>query len=440
MTPTQLSRRDFLDAAVATTAAGMLASGLAETAAFAQPAECRSDELPRVAAINSIYRLRSHAYHIAGRFIHGYSREGVHHQPPFKLVRMYNDQYPADDLGRAVCKQHGIELCRTPAEALGGERGLDVDAVLLIVEHGDYPLNDRGQILYPRYELFEQVMQVFRTSGRSVPVFCDKHLSYDHRSAAKMVAASREMGFGLMAGSSLPVTWRRPELEPPLETAFTEGLVAFGYDRGPAEIYLFHALECLQCLLERRRGGETGVRSVTCLQGDAVWQAADQGRWSWKLLEAALACNPSNNYGRPRENVSKPQAILVEYRDGARGTVLNLIEQVSDFSFAGSVAGDSARPRNQALGEGLTTLSTAFVLPNPPGAKFFDPLTFNIEKFFAAGRPPYPVERTLLTSTVLDWALRSFADGSRRVEDPSLDVRYQPPADSGFFRGRFTDV
>jgi hypothetical protein len=424
MTAIQFTRRDFLDTTAAT-AAGMLASTLPEDLVLAQQAERKPGDLPRVAAINSIYRLRSHAYHIAGRFIHGYSREGVHHQPPFRLVRMYNDQYPADDLGRAVCKQHGIELCGTAAEALGGER-LDVDAVLLIVEHGDYPLNDRGQILYPRYELFEQVLQVFRNSGRGVPVFCDKHLSYDYVSAAKMVAASREMGFGLMAGSTLPVTWRRPELEPPLETAFTEGLIAFGYDRGPAEIYLFHALECLQCMLERRRGGETGVRSVTCLQGDAVWQAADQGRWSWKLLDAALACNPSNNYGRPRDNVSKPQAILVEYRDGTRGAVLNLIEQVSDFSFAGRVGGE--------------TLTTAFVLPNPPGAKFFDPLTFNIEKFFAAGKPPYPVERTLLTSTVLDWALRSLADGSRRIDDPSLDIHYQPPADSGFFRGRFTDV
>lgn len=171
-----------------------------------------------------------------------------------------------------------------------------------------------------------------------------------------------------------------------------------------------------------------------------MWQAADQGRWSWKLLDAALARNPSNNYGRPRENVSKPQAILIEYRDGTRGTVLNLIEQVSDFSFAGSVAGVSPRPRTQGLGETPTTLSTAFYLPNPPGAKFFDPLTANIEKLFTTGKSPYPVERTLLTSTVLDWALRSLADGSRKVEDPSLDVHYQPPTDSGFFRGRFTDV
>lgn len=423
-----LSRRKFIDESLAGIAASVVAGAVSRPAAAGEPGTAKPEKRPRVAAINSIYRLRSHAYHIAGRFIYGYTREGVHHQPPFALVRMYNDQSPRDDLGPEVCRRHNIELCRTPAAALGGAGGLDVDAVLLIVEHGDYPLNERGQILYPRYELFHEVVKVFRASGRSVPVFVDKHLSYDYAQAAKMVAVSRELGFPLMAGSSLPVTWRRPEIEPALGTPFREGLVAFGYDRGSAEIYLFHALECLQCMLERRRGGETGVKSVTCLQGDAVWKAGDAGLWSWKLLEAALARNPSNNYGRPRENVKKPQAILIEYRDGTRGAVLNLIEQVSEFSFAGQAA-QTSEP-----------LAFAFILPQPPGARFFDPLTFNIERLFSTGKSPYPVERTLLTSTVLDWALRSQQEHSRKMDDASLGISYSPPADSGFFRGRYTDA
>lgn len=383
---------------------------------------------PRVAAINSIYRFRSHAYHIAGRFLHGYQLEGKLHQPPFELARMMNHQSPPDDLGPEVCAKHGVQLCTTVAEALGGEGALDVDAVLLIIEHGDYPLNEFGQIQYPRYELFEEIVRVFRASGRSAPVFVDKHLSYDHRQAARMVQTARDVKFGLMAGSSLPVTWRRPELDPPLGTRFREGLVAFGYDRGPAEIYLFHALETLQTLLERRAGGETGVKSVTALQGNAVWRAGDEGHWSWDLLEAALQRNPSRNYGQVREQVRNPQAILLEYRDGTRGAVLNLIEAVSEFSFAGRVA-DRTQP-----------LSTWFVLPPPPGARFFDGLTLNIERFFATGRPPYPVERTLLTSTALDLGLRSLHDGGTPVTSPALDIRYQAPADDGHMRGRFTDA
>ena len=422
-TPLSLSRRDFLSASTATLLGGTLLAA-DESAATKLPTTRR----PRVAAINSIYRLRSHAYHIAGRFIHGYTRNGFHHQPPFDLVRMWNHQQPKDDLGPSVCQTHHIELTKTISEALGAKNGLDVDAVLLIIEHGDYPVNERGQVLYPRHEFFEQIVDVFRQAGRSVPVFVDKHLSYDHRLAARMVSTAREMKFGLMAGSSLPVTWRRPEIEPPLGTKFEEAVVCFGFDRGTVEIYLFHALEVLQCLLERRAGGETGVKSVQFLEGPAVWKAGDEGRWSWRLLEAALSRCASRNTGPIRENVLQPQAVLVEYQDGTRGAVLNLVEQTSEFAIGAKVA-DRAEP-----------VSSCFYLPAPPGARFFDPLTYNIEKFFAAGTPPYPVERTLLTSTMTDLAMQSLHEGSKVITSPALSVKYSAPADSGFFRGPYVDA
>jgi hypothetical protein len=384
-------------------------------------------KLPRVAAINSIYRLKSHAYHIAGRFIHGYTINGLHHQPPFQLVRMFNHQQPADDLGPEVCQKHGIELCSSIARTLGGEKSLDVDAVLLIIEHGDYPLNEWSQIQYPRFEMFEEIVDVFRQSGRSVPVFVDKHLSFDHRKAAKMVATAKEMKFGLMAGSSLPVTWRIPEFHAPLGTPYEEGVAVIGYDRSTWEIYLFHVLEVLQSQLERRLGGETGVKSIQTLSGNAVWKAGDEGRWSWPLLEHALSRCPSRNYGKVREEVKQPLCTLIDYTDGTKGAVFNLPEAVSDFAFAGRIKGQ-AEP-----------VSTCFYLPAPPGARFFDPLTYNIEKFFATGRPTYPVERTLLTSTLCDHALHSLKDSHKVISDPSLAIRYQPPDDDGHFRGQFID-
>ena len=422
-TPLSLTRREFLSASTASLLGGTLLAA-DEPAATKLPTTRR----PRVAAIHSIYRLRSHAYHIAGRFIHGYTRNGFHHQPPFDLVRMWNHQQPKDDLGPSVCQTHHIELTKTIAEALGAKNGLDVDAVLLIIEHGDYPVNERGQVLYPRYEFFEQIVDVFKQASRSVPVFVDKHLSYDHRLAAKMVSTAREMKFGLMAGSSLPVTWRRPEIEPPLGTKFEEAVVCFGFDRGTVEIYLFHALEVLQCMLERRAGGETGVRSVQFLEGPAVWKAGDEGRWSWRLLDAALSRCASRNTGPIRENVLHPQAVLVEYQDGTRGAVLNLIEQTSEFAIGLKVA-DRAEP-----------VSSCFYLPAPPGARFFDPLTYNIEKFFASGTSPYPVERTLLTSTMTDLAMQSLHEGSKVITSPALTVKYAAPADSGFFRGPYVDA
>ncbi|MCX7408898.1 MAG: twin-arginine translocation signal domain-containing protein [Planctomycetales bacterium] len=425
-----LSRRDFL-AASSLGLAGVGAMSLGPNAVAQEQAVragVAAGKRPRVAAINSIYRLRSHAYHIAGRLIHGYTRNGFHHQPPFELVRMWNHQQPENDLGPSVCKTHGIELAKSIPEALGGKNGLDVDAVLLIIEHGDYPVNERGQVLYPRAEFFDQIVEVFRKAGRSVPVFVDKHLSYDHQLAAKMVATAKELKFGLMAGSSLPVTWRKPEIEPTVGTPFKEAVVTFGFDRGSVEIYLFHALEVLQCMLERRAGGETGVKSIEFLQGDAVWKAGDAGRWSWRLMNAALSRCPSTNVGPVRENVLKPQAVLVEYLDGTRGAVLNLIEQTSEFAFAANIEG-RAEP-----------LSSCFYLPAPPGARFFDPLTYNIEKFFASGTPPYPAERTLLTSTMTDLATLSQHQGGQVITNPALAVKYSAPADSGFFRGPYVDA
>ena len=224
----EISRRSFLGAAATGIASAGLTFGADQTVAVGVLPETTAKRKPRIVAINSVYRLKSHAYHIAGRFIHGYTRNGFHHQPPFELVRMWNHQQPVADLGPSVCDQHGIELCKTISQALGEKHGLDIDGVLLIIEHGDYPKNDRNQLLYPRYEFFEQIVDVFKKTGRTVPIFVDKHLSYDHKLAAKMVQTARDMKFGLMAGSSLPVTWRRPEIEPTLGTPFKEGLVCFG--------------------------------------------------------------------------------------------------------------------------------------------------------------------------------------------------------------------
>jgi hypothetical protein len=423
-----LNRRGFLGA----TTAGLMAAGhsgrSAESAPAASALPAPSSKPLRVAAINSIFRLRSHAYHICGRMLYGFPVNGVHHQPQVQLVRMFNHQSPPDDLSQPWCERHQIQQCRSVAEALGGDAGLDVDAVLHIIEHGDYPINERGQILYPRFELFQEIVEVFRKAGRSVPVFVDKHLSYDHAKAAQMMAWSRELGIPLMAGSSLPVTWRRPSVEPERETPFTTGVVAFGYDRSQVEVYLFHALESLQVFWERRRGGETGVRSVQTLIGPAVWEVLNSGQCPRGLLHAAISRCDSSNIGPLEHNVSKPLLTMVNYRDGTRGFVFNLIEQLSEFGFAGVIEGQAA------------PLSTCLYLPPPPGARFFDALTFQIEQFFVQRRAPYPVERTFLTTTLLDLALQSLQEGGKEIASPALDIRYAPPESSGFFRGPVTEL
>jgi hypothetical protein len=434
------SRRKFLASAAALTLAGNAAAEdpapqgalpLSRT----RPARPSVQGRKPLAVITTVYRALSHSYHIAGRFITGYARGGQLHVPRQYVHSLYVDQKnPETDLSSDLARDFGVRVCRSISDALLAGDKLAVDGVLLIGEHGNYSRNDFDQILYPRFEMMEQIVAVFRKTGQSVPVFNDKHLSYTFARARKMLDWGAELKFPIMAGSSLPGTWRSPELEPRLETPFEDGLVA-GY--GPIEVYGFHALEALQVMLERRKGSETGVRAVTCLTGKDVWKAGDAGRWNWDLLEAALARSETVNPGDIRVNVGSMGvarmpptpaiAFLIEYRDGTRGTVLLLNGHVWDFTFAGKVRGETRPP------------SCLFCLPAPPGARYFDTQVANLEKFFEQKQAPYPAERTLLTTGILDAALRSKKQGGARVETPELDVRYSAPADSGFARGPIAD-
>lgn len=400
-------------------------AGMIAAAALPWAVRAEDPKRKRLAAVNSAYFKLSHAYHIVGRLVYGYTVNGKHHQPPFQVVRQFNHQYHNEgrmqDLARPLAAKKGVAIAETIADAVGGP---DVDGVLMIVEHGEYPRNDKNQILYPRAEFFQQIVDVFQKSKKSVPVFVDKHLSYDHVKARKMYDTAKAIGFPLMAGSSLPVTWRRPEWELPFGAGVVEAVVCFYAD---LDIYDFHAMETLQCLMERRKGGESGVKSLTTLTGDAVWKAWDRGVWNKDLAEAALRRSASRDYGTPRDHVEKPTAVLIEYADGTRGTLLHLPGYVADITAAVKLKGD---PKLH---------STLFALPAPPGARFFDALTFQIEEFFATGKAPYPVERTLLTTTLHDFAMRSVADGGTVVSDPAMKVKYQIPDKSWFFRGPFSD-
>ena len=128
--------------------------------------------------------------------------------------------------------------------------------MLVIGEHGNYPNNEYGQKKYPRYEFFKQVVEVFKKDGRTTPVFNDKHLSWNWKWAEEMVATSRAMKFPLLAGSSLPQTWRMPSIDMPRNAEIEEVMCVA---MGGVDSYDFHALEVIQCMAERRKGGETGV-------------------------------------------------------------------------------------------------------------------------------------------------------------------------------------
>jgi hypothetical protein len=424
------SRRKFLAQAAALTLGGLPLAEAAATPSLARPPQPSPSGRRPLAVVCTVFRPLSYAAHLAGRFLHGYPRGGRLHVPRQHIASLCVHQTPDNDLSREVGREFGVRVTRSVAEALTlGTDRLAVDGVLLVGEHGNYPRNDRGQILYPRYELLEQIAATFRQAGRAVPVYSAKHLSYRWARARQMVEWARELRFPLAAGGCVPLTWRRPALELPAGAPVEEALITA---HGPVEVGGFDALDALQALLERRAGGESGVRAVTCLTGSAVWRAGDAGLWSWDLLEAALARSETAALGDVRRNAGRvavgnmPQtpatAFLVEYRDGARGAVLLLNGHVQDFCFA-------ARLRGEPL-----PASCLFVQPGLPGLRAFDCLAHALERFFETGQPPAPVERTLLTTGVLEAAMESHLRRGARVETADLEVAYRAPAADPFCR------
>jgi hypothetical protein len=372
----------------------------------------------RIAAIVTEYRPNSHADVIVGKFLEGYRQDGRPPKPRSRIVSLYTAQVPSNDLSRERAKRYGVPIFPAIPDALTlGTGQLAVDGVLLIGEHGDYPTNEKGQKLYPRFQFFSEIADTFRKTGRTVPVFNDKHLSYSWPKAKRMVEISRELRFPLMAGSSVPVAFRKPLVDTPLGAKVTHA-VAAAY--GGLEIYGFHMLESLQCMVERRAGGETGVAAVRCLENDAVWQYLDQTPWAQTLFERALSRSETRKPGVLRDLVKTPSAFLIDYHDGLKAAAFLMNGAVEDFTVALRTEGE-AEP-----------LSVLMWLESKKPFGHFACLVKNIEQMFETGAATYPVERTLLTSGILDYALESRFHGYKRIDTGELRVRYTADAASHF--------
>jgi len=397
-----MNRREFVGAAAAASQVG-----------WAQGAK------KKIACLSSTYHVRSHSDNFITRFLEGYWVHERYYEPQFQVASLWMDQIHPGDIGGRLAQAYGVKRATSIADALTlGTGKLAVDGVVLVCEHGNYPHNEKNQQLYPRYEFFEQVVKVFKASGRSCPVFSDKHLSYNWKKAKQMYDWSHELKFPFMAGSSVPVTFRRPEYDPPLGMEMESALSVGG--GWVADGGIFHILETLQAFAERRKGGETGVRSVQLLKDAEVWKAAEQGLWRRDLLDAALTRSE-----KPRSTKKKPEEMksvlgLVEYRDGFKAAVIALNE-VSEYLVAVKPKGKDIQAAN-------------CYIPSE-NSNNFSMLVHGIAQMFATGKPSHPVERTLLVSGALQGLMESGYQNGKRIETPELTVKYTGPAKSWFAPG-----
>ena len=370
---------------------------------------------PKVAGITTAYYHNSHADLILSRFTQTDTLDFKGPKLPLDLVSLYVDQHPDND----TSAKQGVPVFANVRAALTLDSDqLAVDGVYLVAEHGKYEKSPTGQTIYPKRRLFAEVVKTFEASGRVVPVFMDKHLADNWEDAKWIYDEARRLDIPMMAGSSIPVLWRYPAADVRRGAKLTE-ILAISYHT--LDAYGFHALEAVQALAERRAGGETGVTSVQTLVGDAVWEAGERGLWSQQLLNAAASRfkeRPLPDGETVRSLMTKrkeePILFIIDYEDGLRANLLTLNGAAAEWSAAWRYADDDSIE------------STLFWTQEARPFAHFSALMKEVNQMMLTGKPAYPVERTLMTSGVLDACLSSMKNGGKTLETPNLrDVEYQ---------------
>jgi len=181
-------------------------------------------------------------------------------------------------------------------------------------------------------------------------------------------------------------------------------------------------------MVERRRGGETGVSAVRCFEGDHVWTWTDRHPWAARLLDHAAACCQNRKEGTAHELAQQPLLFLLDYRSGLQAACYLLNGYITSAAFAADIAGSE------------TPIGAEFKTQARPHAHFSG-LVYHIEEMMLNGQPSYPVERTLLTTGAMAAVFDSSYHNGRTVErgrwleTPHLHIPYRAGEASLFQRG-----
>jgi hypothetical protein len=353
---------------------------------------------------------------LAGSFIHGESRRA-----PFATTSAYLMLSNSDpDLERRT-KDFKLAVAQRAEQAVAG-----ADAVIVASRKPGAVANER----------FVQIALQHAPSGAAC--FVHGALANSLESGRALADLARSRQIDLLAGTPLGVTWRLPEVELPPATSLAEALIVVQTNSSPnqasppappsmlrgAEL---HALEGLLPVIERRHGGESGIRSIRFLEGKELWKAGDRGTWSWPLLASALSRSDSPQGdsvldGRTQDLVGlglvpklarHPRGWVLEHRDGLRSTILVLDGVVADFNFA-------VRARDGSI------VSAQLYRAPAPAEQHFSRLTAVMEDFFRTGKAPWPIERNLLIAGLLEAFGRPSSRSGRIVPTPWLEIAYQP--------------
>ena len=411
---------------------------------------------PKFAAVVNEFWPGSHADLLVGRLHDGYEVLWTPTEPLCELASLHVLDPGPSDLGASRIREWDVRPAGRLRDALSGTGGgIDVDGVVLIAERNPRSgrpaeFDERGRPRDRRHEMFMQVARECELSARPVPIFLDKHLGNTWEEISEIYETSRRLSIPVMAGSSVPVTVRCPPVEIPVGSRVKE-VVAVA--TGSGEPPIFHPLELVQSMIERRAGFETGVASVRFVSGDRFWDAfTNGGLWSRELADAAIEAVPHyaggarEYYRRYPSSIAdgpassprgREEAVVVDYNDGTRVSVLLL----TGFMLRRAVAVRVDETRDPLVtwtptGSKLTDVPMIGASVATPGQKKpptwnFDHLAGFLDRFLFTGHSPFPIERTVLTSGILDAAITSRQSGGEAVDTPHLDIGYRPATTPG---------
>ena len=364
--------------------------------------------LRQIAFVLEDFALQTPAQQLLDRFLLGYRRDGAFHKPDglrVTVARAGDLQSPsaAADLLQTRANEAGLQLTDLPTAVREAN-------ALVIVPRADAATPTEAQLT-----------AALTHAKRGTPCFVFGALGTNLAAARTITTLAAARQVTLASGTTLPVTWRLPQVDLPDRAAVDEALIVV---QGPSPLAELHALDGLLPVLERRAGGERGVRQVKFLAGRELWRAGDRREWSWPLLSAALSRSDSPQGdaildGRTQDLVglglvpklaTSPRGWLLEHPDGVRTTLLVLDGVVADFNFA------------VRLADGSNLSAQLFHAPTP-GQEHYSQLTATLEDYFRTGTPPWPAQRSLLTAGLLDACRQTAAQPGVWLRTPELSLR-----------------
>lgn len=344
----------------------------------------------RIAFIVESWYPASHAEVIGTRFLEGYRVGATAYPAPLRIVSVFSDAPRAQDRTRELAAKYGFRVAGSVAEALlddpqSARPRLIADGVLIATRE-EVPRTG-SQLASPtsRLQVVREVLRILDQVGARLPIFVDKMLAANWQDAQTIVTEAGRRTIPLMAGSVLPFT--------PLDRPLRPGkvTVAVAIASTPYWAFAFHAMEFLQGYVEQRVPRETGISAIREVGSD-YWSLPDREQWGSAVFDALLA-SARTRTGRglaiPGAPGSETTVVLIQYADGTRA-VLGLLPRAFD---------DSEFLLGAQFADGTRDLGGLILRGEP--FDHFGYLVHALAEFFTSGRPPVPVERTLLTTGVV---------------------------------------